>query len=171
MWWDLRYSRHFWKRVLKKYDLSCDGYIVQFLLKLYHMITRYIVHTGKVNARNLLSKVTCNNMWSSVSPGRRWTTGEWKLDRETVNCFAALDSQPARGLRSSLCCWTLRYSLWSELWFTLLYQLQGSTGAAYKHHIHDLHFSMFDSNAAYKRLNGQGTQGNHAPLSVLHESI
>lgn len=75
-----------------------------------------------------------------------------------------LDSQPARGLRYSLCCWT---SVW-----TLIHPVipaSGLYGAATHthriththtpHHTHDPHFSTCDSDVAYEWLNGQGTQG------------
>lgn len=71
--------------------------------------------------------------------------------------FPVLHSQPARGLGYFLCCWT-------PVW-TLIHPVipaSGLYGAATNPthtHTHDPHFSTCDSDVAYGRSNGQGTQG------------
>lgn len=70
--------------------------------------------------------------------------------------FPVLHSQPARGLGYFLCCWNPGMNSDSPR-HTGFRALRGS----YKPHTHthDPHFSTCDSDVAYGRSSGQGTQG------------
>lgn len=142
--------------------LLSDGYIVLFLSKLfflnistYQTVTRYIFHTGRATDMNSLSEVTGIKMFQCFA---RCKLNHWWIqwDREMMNLsqFSIRSQREASGIS---CAAEPRY----ELWFTPSYRLQGFTGQLQTPHTHthDPHFSTCDSDVAYGRSSGQGTQG------------